>query len=107
MSLRTGKFTQRNSFYLRISSTTVLQLLLLLDARHVDWMSPEILEKVLNVLRTHIATKLGAESGNTMSKKRREADSEKIDVFRGGKQTENSKILIVAKVDADSWVSLI
>lgn len=70
-------------------------------------MSPEILEKVLNVLRTHIATKLGAESGNTMSKKRREADSEKIDVFRGGKQTENSKILIVAKVDADSWVSLI
>lgn len=84
MSLRTGKFTQRNSFYLRISSTTVLQLLLLLDARHVDWMSSEILEKVLNVLRTHIATKLGAESGNLMSKKRREADSEKIDVYRGG-----------------------
>jgi hypothetical protein len=85
MSLRTGKFTQRNSFYLRISNTAVLQLLLLLDARHVEWMSPEILEKVLSVLRTHIATKLGAESGN-MSKKRREADSEKIDVFRGGKR---------------------
>lgn len=86
MSLRIGKFTQRNSFYLRISSTTVLQLLLLLDARHVDWMSSEILEKVLNVLRTHIATKLGAEGGTAMnvSKKRREADSEKIDVFRGG-----------------------
>ena len=83
MSLRTGKFTQRNSFYLRISSTTVLQLLLLLDARHIDWMSPEILEKVLNVLRTHIARKLGAENMN-MSKQRREADSEKIDVFRGG-----------------------
>ena len=84
MSLRTGKFTQRNSFYLRISSSTVLQLLLLLDARHVEWMSPEILEKVLNVLRTHIATKFGAESMH-MSKKRREADSEKIEVFRGGK----------------------
>lgn len=83
MSLRTGKFTQRNSFYLRISSRSVLQLLLLLDARHLDWMSPEILEKVLNVLRTHIARKLGADNMN-MSKKRREADSEKIDVFRGG-----------------------
>jgi len=84
MSLRTGKFTQRNSFYLRISSSAVLQLLLLLDTRHIEWMSPEILEKVLNVLRTHIARKLGAENMN-MSKKRREADSEKIDVFRGGR----------------------
>lgn len=83
MSFRTGKFTARNSFYLRISSSTVLQLLLLLDDRHVEWMSPEILEKVLNVLRTHISRKLGAESMN-LSKKRREADSEKVDVFRGG-----------------------
>lgn len=77
-------FKPRNSFYLRISATTVLQLLLYLDARHVEFMTADILERVLSALKPRIVQKLGAELGNTKNKKRREADSEKVDVFRGG-----------------------
>ena len=84
MSLRIQQFSTRNSFYLRISATTVLQFLLYLDPRHVEgWMTEEVLEKVLNALKGRIAAKLGAESVR-VSKKRREQDSEKVDVYRGG-----------------------
>lgn len=84
-------FKPRNSFYLRISATTVLQLLLYLDARHVDFMTADILERVLSALKPRIVQKLGAELSNTKNKKRKEADSEKVDVFRGGRRfTANS-----------------
>lgn len=84
MSLRSQQYSTRNSFYLRISAKTVLHLLLYLDVRHVEsWMSDEVLEKVLSALKGRIATKLGTETTH-LSKKRREQDSEKVDVFRGG-----------------------
>lgn len=79
----TTQFNARNSFYLRISVNTVLQLLLFIDPRHVDWMSTDILERVIAALRTRIVAKLGAENTN-VSKKRRQLDSERVDVFRGG-----------------------
>lgn len=85
MSLRSQQFTARNVFYLRISATTVLHMLLYLDRRHIEWMSAEMLEKVLHALKSRIATKLGAEGAVPVSKRRRELDSEKVDVYRGGK----------------------
>lgn len=85
MSGRTQQFSTRNAFYLRISPTTVLHFVLYLDPRHVDgWMSSEVLDKVLFALKPRIVTKLGAERGTNVSKRRRELDSEKVDVYRGG-----------------------
>jgi hypothetical protein len=49
-------------------------------------MTADILERVLSALKPPIVQKLGAELGNTKNKKRREADSEKVDVFRGGER---------------------
>lgn len=59
---------------------------------HDAWMSDETLEKVLAALKPRISTKLGAENA-PMSKKRREQDSEKVDVFRGGKAADASQIM--------------
>ena len=79
-------FQPRNAFYLRISPTTVLQMQLMLDAAHdhQTWMTEDVLERVLSALKERIVIKLGAES-DTLSKKKREQDSEKIDVYRGGR----------------------
>ena len=48
-------------------------------------MSSEVLDKVLFALKPRIVTKLGAERGTNVSKRRRELDSEKVDVYRGGR----------------------
>lgn len=85
------QYNARNSFYLRISSSTVLQMLLLLDARHVHWMDDDVLERVLAALKPRIAQKLGAEqqggsASSNSKKRRRELDSERVDVFRGGER---------------------
>lgn len=76
------KFTQRNVFYLRASPYVVLQTILYLDFRHVEWMNlnPSILTQVLSVLRTRIMPKLRKESDSSgklsaMSKK------ERVDVY--------------------------
>ena len=76
------KFTQRNVFYLRASPYVVLQSILYLDYRHVEWMNlnPSILPQVLSILRTRIMPKLRKESDSsgklsTMSKK------ERVDVY--------------------------
>ncbi|SPO23035.1 uncharacterized protein UTRI_01713 [Ustilago trichophora] len=76
------KFTQRNVFYLRASPYVVLQTILYLDYRHVEWMNlnPSILTQVLSILRTRIMPKLRKESDSSgklsaMSKK------ERVDVY--------------------------
>ena len=76
------KFTQRNVFYLRASPYVVLQTILYLDYRHVEWMNlnPDILNQVLSILRTRIMPKLRKESDSSgklsaMSKK------ERVDVY--------------------------
>lgn len=76
------KFTQRNVFYLRASPYVVLQTILYLDYRHVEWMNlnPNILTQVLSILRTRIMPKLRKESDpsgklSAMSKK------ERVDVY--------------------------
>ena len=104
MSLRSQQFTARNVFYLRISATTVLHMLLYLDRRHVEWMSSEMLEKVLHALKTRISLKLGAESTN-VSKRRRELDSEKVDVYRGGKFRLKSMTISKALTRLLSWLA--
>ncbi|GAC96414.1 hypothetical protein PHSY_003994 [Pseudozyma hubeiensis SY62] len=75
-------FTQRNVFYLRASPYVVLQTILYLDYRHVEWMNlnPSILTQVLSILRTRIMPKLRKESDSSgklsaMSKK------ERVDVY--------------------------
>ena len=76
------KFTQRNVFYLRASPYVVLQTILYLDYRHVEWMNlnPHVLTQVLSILRTRIMPKLRKESDSSgklsaMSKK------ERVDVY--------------------------
>lgn len=76
------QFTQRNVFYLRASPYVVLQTILYLDHRHVQWMnqSPLVLPQVLAVLRTRIMPKLRKEADSAgkvanMSKK------ERVDVY--------------------------
>ncbi len=34
-------FSQRNTYYLRVSPYTVIQMVLYLDSRHVNWMNEE------------------------------------------------------------------
>ncbi|TFK43428.1 hypothetical protein BDQ12DRAFT_674963 [Crucibulum laeve] len=55
-------FRTRNSYYLRISSNTVLPLHLYLDERHLNWMSDLILQHVLADLRPNILPKLKVEA---------------------------------------------
>ncbi|KAJ1592903.1 hypothetical protein NDA11_002944 [Ustilago hordei] len=76
------RFTQRNVFYLRASPYAVLQTILYLDYRHIEWMNlnPHILTQVLSILRTRIMPKLRKESDSSgklsaMSKK------ERVDVY--------------------------
>ncbi|EPQ26478.1 uncharacterized protein PFL1_05800 [Pseudozyma flocculosa PF-1] len=77
-----SKFTQRNVFYLRASPYAVLQTILYLDHRHVDWFNanPHILKMLLAVLKSRIMPKLRREADKqgaiaNMSKK------EKVDVY--------------------------
>ncbi|CDR88663.1 uncharacterized protein SPSC_05267 [Sporisorium scitamineum] len=81
-AIQRKKFTQRNVFYLRASPYVVLQTILYLDYRHVEWMNlnPFILAQVLSILRTRIMPKLRKESDSSgklsaMSKK------ERVDVY--------------------------
>ncbi|KAL4076080.1 hypothetical protein J3A83DRAFT_4489346 [Scleroderma citrinum] len=54
-------FRPRNTYYLRISSITILPLYLYLDDQHLDWMSDRVLQHVLADLRPLIVPKLQAE----------------------------------------------
>lgn len=47
-------FSQRNAYYLRASPYTVIQMILYLDSRHVQWMNEEgkqVLSKVMEMLK--------------------------------------------------------
>lgn len=48
----TMRFSTRNAFYLRASNYRVIPLYLYLDERHVDWMSRDILDAVINKMQS-------------------------------------------------------
>jgi hypothetical protein len=68
-------YRTRNSMYIRISASSVLQMLLYLDQRHTAWMSDDTLERVLAALKDRIARKLGQEASK--------GGKAKVDVYRG------------------------
>jgi len=55
-------FLTRNRYYLRVSSSKIIPLYVYLDSQHVDWMSDQILRKVVADLRPKVGPKLRAES---------------------------------------------
>ncbi|PIL37085.1 MFS general substrate transporter [Ganoderma sinense ZZ0214-1] len=84
------RFSTRNSYYLRISATTVLPLYLYLDERHVDWMSERVLQHVLADLRPLVIPKLNAEAeaqlgpGGPANAKRGTLDVHRGDTYQFG-----------------------
>ncbi|KAG0664014.1 hypothetical protein C6P46_001874 [Rhodotorula mucilaginosa] len=72
-------FRPRQSNYLRISPTTVLQMILYLEPAHVEWMNDSVLERMLLALRDRIPLKL-AQEGPGKAKGR---EKTQVDVFRG------------------------
>ena len=44
-------YSTRNAYYLRVSNYKVIPLFLYLDERHVNWMSDEVLDEVVEDLR--------------------------------------------------------
>ncbi|KAH9006949.1 hypothetical protein EDB86DRAFT_28839 [Lactarius hatsudake] len=79
-------FLPRNSYYLRVSSSSVLPFYVYLDNEHVDWMSDRVLNKVVADLRSKIIPKLRAESDAYMGPGPAPANAKKgtVDVHRGG-----------------------
>ncbi|KAJ7638923.1 hypothetical protein FB45DRAFT_416523 [Roridomyces roridus] len=69
-------FRARNPYYLRISEKNVLPLYVYLDARHLDWMSDYVLQKVLVDLRPMVLPKLKEETSGGAKKTT-------VDVHRG------------------------
>ncbi|BGP21263.1 hypothetical protein Rt10032_c19g6242 [Rhodotorula toruloides] len=72
-------FRPRQSSYLRISATAVLQMILYLEPAHVDWMNNSVLERMLFALKDRIPLKLQQE-GQGKSKGKEKTH---VDVFRG------------------------
>jgi len=79
-------FSTRNSFYLRISRTTVLPVYIYLDERHVKWMSDRVLQHVLSDLRPQILSKLKAETdpltGGALNGKKATVDTHRGDTYQ-------------------------
>ncbi|GAA5889116.1 hypothetical protein JCM5296_007170 [Sporobolomyces johnsonii] len=71
-------FRPRQSSYLRISPTSVLQMILYLEPYHVDWMNNSVLERMLFALKDRIPLKLAQEQEKKKGKERTQ-----VDVFRG------------------------
>ncbi|GAA5858284.1 hypothetical protein JCM8547_004634 [Rhodosporidiobolus lusitaniae] len=72
-------FRPRQSSYLRISPTTVLQMILYLEPAHTEWMSNNVLERMLFALKDRIPLKLAQEGEGKKSGK----EKTQVDVFRG------------------------
>ncbi|GAA5981046.1 hypothetical protein JCM10908_003962 [Rhodotorula pacifica] len=72
-------FRPRQSNYLRISPTTVLQMILYLEPAHVEWMNNSVLERMLLALRDRIPLKLAQEGAG----KAKGREKTQVDVFRG------------------------
>ncbi|GAA6033769.1 hypothetical protein JCM8097_004425 [Rhodosporidiobolus ruineniae] len=79
MQSSTG-FRPRQSSYLRISPTQVLQLTLYLEPHHTAWMNNGVLERMLFALKDRIPLKLAQEEGN---RKKSGKEKTQVDVFRG------------------------
>ncbi|GAA5899129.1 hypothetical protein JCM6882_004624 [Rhodosporidiobolus microsporus] len=74
------RFRPRQSSYLRISPTTVLQMILYLEPAHTEWMNQNnVLERMLFALRDRIPLKLAQEGTGKKSGK----EKSHVDVFRG------------------------
>ncbi|GAA5865108.1 hypothetical protein JCM1840_005742 [Sporobolomyces johnsonii] len=71
-------FRPRQSSYLRISPTSVLQMILYLEPYHVEWMNNSVLERMLFALKDRIPLKLAQEQEKKKGKERTQ-----VDVFRG------------------------
>ncbi|GAA5957379.1 hypothetical protein JCM21900_006880 [Sporobolomyces salmonicolor] len=71
-------FRPRQSAYLRISPTSVLQMILYLEPYHVEWMNNSVLERMLFALKDRIPLKLAQEQEKKKGKERTQ-----VDVFRG------------------------
>ncbi|GAA5828100.1 hypothetical protein JCM5353_005218 [Sporobolomyces roseus] len=77
-------FTPRQSSYLRISPTLVLQLILYLEPHHVEWMNVGVFERILVALKDRIPLKLQLEEiGRGTKSSSGKQKREKVDVFRG------------------------
>ncbi|GAA6064787.1 hypothetical protein JCM10212_004958 [Sporobolomyces blumeae] len=76
------EFRPRQSSYLRISPTLVLQLVLYLEPHHVAWMNASVFERMLVALKDRIPLKLQQEDVLGRAKKH-QRQRDKVDVFRG------------------------
>ncbi|GAA5935244.1 hypothetical protein JCM3775_007247 [Rhodotorula graminis] len=78
--VKATRYRPRQSSYLRISPTQVLQMTLYLEPAHVDWMSDDILDKMLVALKDRIPLKLAKEID---PKKKGGKERRQVDVYRG------------------------
>ncbi|GAA94711.1 uncharacterized protein L969DRAFT_94661 [Mixia osmundae IAM 14324] len=62
------RYKTRNALYLRISINAVLPMTLLIDYRHLEWMSDEILSRVLFNLKDRIQIKLDQDKAQGKTK---------------------------------------
>lgn len=75
--------TARNLFYLRISPRTVLMCTVLLDQRHVNWMTDETFQRILQVLKPRLLNKLKSETNPLSGPSDASQKKTKMDVHRG------------------------
>ncbi|KAI0284346.1 hypothetical protein BGY98DRAFT_1183677 [Russula aff. rugulosa BPL654] len=78
-------FLTRNRYHLRVSSSKIIPLYVYLDSQHVDWMSDQILRKVVADLRPKVGPKLRAEYGAHLGQGPAPASAKRgtVDVHRG------------------------
>ncbi|GAA5923314.1 uncharacterized protein JCM15063_003607 [Sporobolomyces koalae] len=78
-------FSPRQSSYLRISPTLVLQLILYLEPHHVEWMNVGVFERILVALKDRIPIKIQQEDITNRYHKSGSGPKhkDKVDVFRG------------------------
>ncbi|KAG0151969.1 hypothetical protein CROQUDRAFT_86178 [Cronartium quercuum f. sp. fusiforme G11] len=76
---RPRTYKARNVFYLRVSPRSVLMFTLLLDHKHVNWMTETTFERILNVLRPRLLPKLKVEAYTDGEHQKKT----KLDVYRG------------------------
>ncbi|GAA5891810.1 hypothetical protein JCM8208_002896 [Rhodotorula glutinis] len=78
--VKATQFRPRQSSYLRISPTAVLQMTLYLEPAHVEWMSDATLEKMLVALKDRIPLKVQQDDARS---KKGGKERNQVDVYRG------------------------
>ncbi|BGP44375.1 hypothetical protein JCM10450v2_000186 [Rhodotorula kratochvilovae] len=98
------RFRPRQSSYLRISPTAVLQMTLYLEPAHVEWMSNSVLERMLFALKDRIPLKLRQEDEARAKTVKGAKERVQVDVFRGADyqmafffRTANDKHVVLLK----------